>query len=118
MDMHRTALLRQPCHFHHTCAHAIDLSRLCQDRTDRHNPGATNACDHNVKGAVDIWQSRCWHPRQVKLSGLFFTDLCALQRYKRWAEAFDTAEIFVTGRLINCPFAPQLGFNRADGNTV
>ena len=118
VDMDRTALLRQPGHFHHACTLAIDLSRLRQNCADGHDPGATHPGDHHIKGTVDVGQNRFGHLGQIKLRGLRLADLRALQRYERRTKAFNTAEIFIAGGLINRPFAPQLGFDRSDRHTV
>ena len=80
MDMHRAAFLGEPRHFHHACALAIQLRRLCQQRADGHNTGAADAGDDDVMGAVNRWQ---FGHRQVgngKLGGRVFADLCAFER--------------------------------------
>ena len=54
--MHRTTLLGQPRHFHHSSAFAIDMRRLGHNSANRHNTRATNTGDHHIPCAINYWQ--------------------------------------------------------------
>ncbi len=83
MDVHRAALLRQPGHFHHARALAIDLRRLRHHRADGDHAGATDAGDHHVKGAVDLRQLGLRQIRQVQIGRRLLANLSRLPASQR-----------------------------------
>ena len=118
MDVHGPTLLGKPCHFHHARPFAIYMRSLSQYGTNRHDSCTTNTRNDDIMSA--IYRFNLWHRyvRQVQIPCLTFFRCCTMQGHERRTKSFDTAKIFVAGRLVHCSFAPECRFNRRKCNTI
>ncbi len=97
MDMNRAALLRQPCHFHHSHTFAIDLRRLRQNGANGHHASSANTSDQHVMGAGNLRQNGIGQIRKIQFRGGRFANLRAFDHYKRRAKAIHARKVLVAG---------------------
>ena len=118
VNVHGTALLREPRHLDHARALAVELRGLRQNRAHGHHARAADAGDHDVMGAVDRGQVGRGQMAHIDAGRGFLADLAALDGHEAGTEALEAGEILVAARLVDGALAAKLGFHRHDGHAV
>ena len=119
---HRTAFLRQPGHVEHRHPFALDVSGHGKDLADSHHAGAADAGHEHAeglhyRGALRLRQrGKIVARRQpaAKSSRLALPERAAFDGHKARAEALQAGVVLVAGRLVDFPFAAELGLERFD----
>ena len=106
MAGHRAAFLGQTRHINNAAALAFKMGRHPQQRRNGDHPCAADTGQHIRDRCIKA--DRRFRKRQgfiTERSGGRFAQRPARHRHKAGAEAVDTGEILVTGRLVNFAFA-------------
>ena len=107
--------LRKSGHVQHADAFALDMRRHAEQRTDRDDAGAADARHQNSIRLV--CRRMCGIGERGKVGGLRSLRLAQLPAFdgdKARAEAVHARIVFVARRLVDRPFAAELGFDRRD----
>src|SRR5690606_10557681 len=121
MAVDRTVLLAQASHVEDRAGLVFQVRRHAQQGADGHHPGAADAGNHDIEGAVQRRQRR----RRQALDQL--GDLIGFLRFARLgiqygdkarAEALHAAVVLVAVGLVDLALAAQLGFLRPDADAV
>ena len=98
------------------------MGRHTYNLADSDHTGAADAGDNDTVAAINSLSLR---DRQilnrigaVRLNRRFLFKRRAFEADERRTEPVQATEVLIAGGLINHPFAPQGGFQRADGNTI
>src|SRR6185312_1618987 len=114
MAVDRAAFLREAGHIENARALALQMRGHAKNAANGDNAGAADAGDDDVVGLLDLRQCRLRQrlQRVIASDAVALLQLAAVNRHERRAEALQTREVLVTGRLVDGALAAELRLQR------
>jgi hypothetical protein len=118
----RAVLLRKAGEVQRGAAAAVKMGGHAQQRADRDDAGAADACDQDIEGCIQLvflGQRKVGEQLAgIDRGGFRLLERAAMNSHKAWTKSLGAGIVLVAVRLVDLPLAPEFGFERLDRNAV